>query len=340
MEQNVAVIKYIVMNTPANSPLKGVNLGGWLVLERWMTPSLFAGTKAANEYELAQIPGKTRAIQRHHETFITEEDIAWLQKAGVQALRVPVGFWVLHGHHPYQSARARLDWLFVVAKKYQLKVLLCLHAAPGAQNNNDHSGSGTAGGFPGWYRAHNRRMTQTILLEFAERYGADLWGIELLNEPHVPTPYHYALLRRWTNQTIKQLRAMLPGRVHIIASDAYMPALWSGFIRGETLDVHHYQCFSKASRRLQSLDEHLALLESAQKRYRSYARQQPLIIGEWSATLPHQLASTQANRAFCQAQLQAWQPHKAWFFWSYKTENNDSWNFRHLYEAGYFADFL
>ncbi len=29
--------------------LRGVNLGGWLVLEKWMTPSLFAGLKAEDE---------------------------------------------------------------------------------------------------------------------------------------------------------------------------------------------------------------------------------------------------------------------------------------------------
>ena len=29
--------------------LRGVNLGGWLVLEKWMTPSLFAGLQAEDE---------------------------------------------------------------------------------------------------------------------------------------------------------------------------------------------------------------------------------------------------------------------------------------------------
>jgi glucan 1,3-beta-glucosidase len=29
--------------------LRGVNLGGWLVLEKWMTPSVFEGLDAADE---------------------------------------------------------------------------------------------------------------------------------------------------------------------------------------------------------------------------------------------------------------------------------------------------
>ena len=32
--------------------VKGVNLGNWLVLEKWMSPSLFDGTTAEDEYYL------------------------------------------------------------------------------------------------------------------------------------------------------------------------------------------------------------------------------------------------------------------------------------------------
>ena len=32
--------------------IKGVNLGNWLVLEKWMSPALFEGTGAQDEYYL------------------------------------------------------------------------------------------------------------------------------------------------------------------------------------------------------------------------------------------------------------------------------------------------
>ena len=32
--------------------VKGVNLGNWLVLEKWMSPVVFAGTTAEDEYYL------------------------------------------------------------------------------------------------------------------------------------------------------------------------------------------------------------------------------------------------------------------------------------------------
>ena len=40
-----------MMLNPSKRPtqkLRGVNLGGWLVLEKWMTPSLFEGLQATD----------------------------------------------------------------------------------------------------------------------------------------------------------------------------------------------------------------------------------------------------------------------------------------------------
>ena len=38
--------------------IRGVNLGGWLVLEKWMTPSLFEGLNATDETSFRVEPGK------------------------------------------------------------------------------------------------------------------------------------------------------------------------------------------------------------------------------------------------------------------------------------------
>lgn len=37
--------------------VKGVNLGNWLVLEKWMSPALFAGTTAEDEFVLTVLNG-------------------------------------------------------------------------------------------------------------------------------------------------------------------------------------------------------------------------------------------------------------------------------------------
>ena len=47
--------------------VKGVNLGNWLVLEKWMSPALFEGTTAEDEYYLArQLPPGVYEAPRTH----------------------------------------------------------------------------------------------------------------------------------------------------------------------------------------------------------------------------------------------------------------------------------
>ena len=50
------------------SGVRGVNLGSWLVLEYWMTPEVFSGTGAVDEYTLARaLPHEEyEALMKNH----------------------------------------------------------------------------------------------------------------------------------------------------------------------------------------------------------------------------------------------------------------------------------
>lgn len=324
---------------PNSSATPGVNLGGWLVLEKWMTPSVFAETDASNEYELSQTEIGIKRIQRHRQAFIQEDDIKWLSRVGIKLLRLPIGYWAIEDQPPYVSAKPQIDWLMDAAERHGLKVLLDLHAAPGAQNASDHSGSGNTNKVQ-WYKRANRQKTTQILLNVADEYGGHpaLWGIELLNEPLVATWYRRWQLWRWTQKTSQKLRGKLPPRVRIVVSDCYQPAWWSGRIGNNTLDIHHYQCFSDKDNQATTLAYHQKLLSQQSNRYRGYSRQQPLIIGEWSAALPPRIASDITELAHCQLQLAVPSNVDAWFYWSYKTENPGAWNFRDCYSKGWFNE--
>lgn len=68
--------------------VKGVNLGNWLVLEKWMSPGLFAGTTAEDEYYLpAQLPPEVyeARIKTHRSEYITERDFAAIKNIGLNA---------------------------------------------------------------------------------------------------------------------------------------------------------------------------------------------------------------------------------------------------------------
>src|SRR6267142_1718523 len=80
-------------SSPATDKLRGVNLGGWLVLEKWMVPDVYRGTDAADEYNLCLTLGDKaqERLDHHRETFITAADFKWIKNCGLNAVRLPVG---------------------------------------------------------------------------------------------------------------------------------------------------------------------------------------------------------------------------------------------------------
>lgn len=323
-------------------PLRGVNLGGWLVLEPWMTPSLFAGTSAVDEFTFMATPGAEARLRRHHETFVTESDFVWLAEHGLDLVRLPVGHWVLGGDPPYREAADVLDAAMDSAARHGLAVLLDLHAAAGSQNGQDHSGRV---GARRWYgdRQH-REHTHAALLALARRYAGHpaLWGVEVVNEP---MDWRVWRLLRFHREAYRRLSDVLGPGTRVVFSDGFLPWLLRGSVPAgprlpAVMDSHLYHAFYPWDRR-QSAEQHVA---KARRRGRSLgllARTQPVLVGEWSAALdpraygvrtgPERSALT---AAFVAAQLEAYESAVGWCFWSYRTEQAGDWNFRHLVETG------
>ncbi len=330
--------------TPARA-IRGVNLGGWLVLEKWMSPTLFAGTEAGDEYSLAQIPGGRERIELHRQNWITEADFRWIAEYGLDAVRIPVGFWTLNEAKPYLGGAEHLQNAFDWARKYDLKVLLDLHAAQGSQNGWDHSGRA---GEIGWTKPENRAASLQTLSDLADKYGAhpNLWGLELLNEPRYDTSLD--ILREWYQSAYQVLRPKLPAPVAFVVHDGFRAGGWQGFAPAPdysnvVLDTHMYQTFSEGDRKRTPLEQVQFALGRGQEIER--LKSGPwLIVGEWSLALPwnEMQAKTKtpldrdATRlAYAGAQLLAFETAHGWFYWSYKTETGGEWSLRDCVKQGW-----
>ena len=97
---------------PFNNQIRGVNLGGWMVLEPWITPSLFyqflgkgEGTTATDTYTFCEVLGPeeaNRQLRQHWDTWVTEEIIQELAASGaVNSLRLPIGDYMYKPYGPY-----------------------------------------------------------------------------------------------------------------------------------------------------------------------------------------------------------------------------------------------
>lgn len=103
--------------------LRGVNLGGWMVLQPWITPSLFyqfegkpRDRTAFDMHTFCTVLGAgegNRQLREHWQRWVTEESLHDLAQQGINAVRIPVGDWMWMPYDPYigcalsRRARAR-----------------------------------------------------------------------------------------------------------------------------------------------------------------------------------------------------------------------------------------
>ncbi|GME73087.1 unnamed protein product [Ambrosiozyma monospora] len=85
--------------------VQGVNIGGWLVTEPYITPSIYwaaaetegdQSTVPLDEYHYCEELGtdecQTR-LQNHWDTWIQEKDFKQIKDWGFNAIRLPIGYW-------------------------------------------------------------------------------------------------------------------------------------------------------------------------------------------------------------------------------------------------------
>ncbi|TMW65015.1 hypothetical protein Poli38472_009182 [Pythium oligandrum] len=203
-ESGAKHIQYAIRSGKIQS--RGVNLGGWLVGEHWMTAwaDIWRGltdeqANGGEQVAFRNIP-RDDAIGRykwHRDTFITEEEIAKIAAAGLNTVRVPIGYWII-GYDNFDSSHKRqwenfapggLDYIDRLirdwAKKHNVAVMLSMHGAKGSQNGADHSAPEQPGAsFWSWY-SENVASTLDAVKFLANRYKNEdaFLGIGLLNEP-------------------------------------------------------------------------------------------------------------------------------------------------------------
>lgn len=294
--------------------IKGVNLGNWLVLEKWMAPAVFAGTTAEDEYYLPrQLPKEIyeARIKTHRAEYITERDFLTIKAMGLNAVRIPVPYFIFSDREPFIGCTAELDRAFSWAEKYNLQVLIDLHTAPDGQNGFDNGG---ICGVCKWSQNPQEiEFVLSVLERLAQRYGnhKSLWGIEVLNEPitenmwkimDVPNRYKAAdektaqgsapntldFLKDFYIKAYYRLRKYLPPEKYIVIHDGFELLAWKDFMQEEkfvnvVLDTHQYLMMAEAMGCPQSTDNYVKFIEeNYAKNIEEMSRYFPVICGEWS----------------------------------------------------------
>ncbi|KAG0637168.1 glycoside hydrolase superfamily [Tuber brumale] len=132
-------------------PIRGVNLGGWRIIEHFITPSFFNKIDprfgVVDEFTLSKYLGPTNAaktIERHYASFVNEAAFQEIRDAGLDHVRIPFGYWAVMALEG-DSFVPMISWRYLLraieyARKYRLRVKLGLHSVPGGANGWNHSG--------------------------------------------------------------------------------------------------------------------------------------------------------------------------------------------------------
>ena len=291
----------------------GVNLGNWLVLEKWMNTALFDGTTADDEYYLpTQLSAEEYAgrIKAHRSEYISERDFLTIRSWGLNAVRIPVPYFIFGDRAPFIGCIDELDKAFSWAERYGLKILIDLHTAPDSQNGFDNGG---ISGVCKWAQEPEEVAFElSVLTRLAGRYGRrpGLYGIELINEPVVGDMWEtmgiskrYApvdakkaegskgmsmeFLRKFYLDAYAALKPLLAADKKIVIHDAFNLTSWKDFMReddytGVVLDTHQYLMMAEMFGCEQTVDAYCAFIqEEFAAKVAEMNHYFPVICGEW-----------------------------------------------------------
>lgn len=293
--------------------IKGVNLGGWLVLEKWMTPNLFEGTKADDEYYLAHDLNSEEyysRIKTHRSEFITEADFLYLSSVGINTVRIPIPYFIFDDRPPFIGCVEELDKAFSWANEYNLKILLDLHTAPLSQNGFDNGG---LSGVCKWAKTPKEvEFVLSVLERLSKRYSSNpaLWGIEILNEPITQkqwdsmnplerypardkslakgsAPIEFSFLFDFYKKAYTMLRANLTDDIKIVFHDGFELHMWENFFKTNKftnvmLDTHQYIMFAELEGVEQTLDSYTNYIKDLGHQLKQVQKYVPVFVGEWS----------------------------------------------------------
>lgn len=331
--------------------LKGVNLGGWFVLEPWIKPSMFDGIDAQDETGFVlRHPNPQKALIDHWTTFITAKDLEFLAFHGVNTVRMPVPWWMF-GADPYVASVDYVRDAIKMIETAGLDVIIDLHTAPGCQNGFDNGG---IKGEIGWHKSDkNIALTIDILARIVREFDQmpAVIGYEVLNEPHMSVPDD--IIKDFYLRSYRAIRATSAKTVFF--GDAFRAdaPFWESFLTQNgfvniALDLHPYHCFGDGLP-YQPFEKHLSLAldkrKAMIKRLSTFVR---VIIGEWSLcmryeTMPKDETFDTGLYDRIIGNIQRYVYDHAWgqFFWTIKVEelDNHHWDYLKLIQKGILAPF-
>ena len=194
--------------------LKGIGLGGWLLMEGYMLQtSGFANAQWQIRQKITDLVGESNTelfFEQYRNNFIRKTDIDSIKSWGFNSIRLPFHYNIFSNPPIFTDKGFKIiDSLLSWCEDDQIYLILDMHAAPGGQSDENISDYNPS--YPSlWQSEQNKNLTVQIWRKIAERYNDKQWigGYDLLNEPKWDLPPNNQPLRNLYIRLTDTIRAV------------------------------------------------------------------------------------------------------------------------------------
>lgn len=174
--------------------LRGLNLGGWFVMEPWMCPADSGGLP--DTYSIIQeldsrfgVATEQALIRAYQSYWITAADLDNIAHAGFNCVRVPVWWGNFFSITNTTSSGWRsdaftmLDWVVTNCAARGIYVVIDMHGVVGSQSTSDDTGQQNLNAY--WTNTVDQSETAFMWAQIASHYSTNsaVAGYDLINEP-------------------------------------------------------------------------------------------------------------------------------------------------------------
>jgi endoglucanase len=241
-----------------NVSLRGVNLGGWLLIETWMTPADTSGLP--DNYSIIKtldnrfgVATEQSLIKTYQQSWITTADLDNIRAEGMNVIRVPVwwaNFETLDGQWR-SDAFDMLDWVVREAGARGIYTIIDMHGVVGAQSTSQDTGQQNLNAY--WTSSADQTATHQLMTQIAAHYNGNpnVAAYDLMNEP-MNAPSNQAAVNA-QNDLYNAVRSQDPNHICILEGTfgnwnwSMLPAPSTFGWTNVMYEMHEYQWSGTAS---------------------------------------------------------------------------------------------
>ena len=211
-------------STPYAGFLRGVNIGGWLLLDTTLNANLLSAADAIDQWAFDSLTGSASKLTDHWDSYFNESDVQLLKSYGINAIKIPVGYWAFdNSGTPYkQGAEAYLEKAVGWAQAAGMKVWIDV-------SNTDSTQTTVAEVSADEAQSHSLSILETIATKYGSAAYADtVTAIEIFTSPVALPASTAAVSQDFIEQAFTTIKtAAANPNLQVVAPDAAAsPATW------------------------------------------------------------------------------------------------------------------